>query len=98
MSSPPRIDYPTSDDVEMEGELPTLGHQQTPEQQTMSQAPARGPLFFAGTPSAMGSPASFRDLDMPETPIRGITARRAVGMLSATPKRTPLFNPASSSP
>ncbi len=57
---------------------------QTPTQdggQSMSQAPPAEPLFLAGTPSTQAG-----------TPLRGVVARRAVGMYS-TPRRnrTPLF-------
>jgi DNA replication licensing factor MCM4 len=57
---------------------------QTPMQdggQSMSQAPPADPLFLAGTPSTQAG-----------TPLRGVVARRAVGMYS-TPRRsrTPLF-------
>ncbi|KAH9167042.1 MCM-domain-containing protein [Lactarius sanguifluus] len=87
MSSSP-LPIPSSDDVAMavDDELP-----QTPMQdggQSMSQAPRADPLFLAGTPSTQAG-----------TPLRGVVARRAVGMYS-TPRRnrTPLFAPGSSSP
>ncbi|KAI0822446.1 MCM-domain-containing protein [Trametes gibbosa] len=79
MSSPPR-DIPTSDleDVEMQDD-------HTPGEPSMPNAPARAPLFLAGTPSASG------------TPRHGSVARRALGM--STPRRqTPLFAPGTSSP
>ena len=49
--------------------------------QSMSQAPPADPLFLAGTPSTQAG-----------TPLRGVVARRAVGMHS-TPRRSgqPLF-------
>ncbi|KAI9464040.1 MCM-domain-containing protein [Lactarius psammicola] len=87
MSSSP-LPIPSSDDAAMavDDELP-----QTPMQdggQSMSQAPPADPLFLAGTPSTQAG-----------TPLRGVVARRAVGMYS-TPRRnrTPLFAPGSSSP
>ncbi|KAH9000555.1 MCM-domain-containing protein [Lactarius hatsudake] len=87
MSSSP-LPIPSSDDVAMavDDELP-----QTPMQdggQSMSQAPRADPLFLAGTPSTQAG-----------TPLRGVVARRAVGIYS-TPRRnrTPLFAPGSSSP
>lgn len=80
MSSSP-LPIPSSDDAEMavDNELP-----QTPLQdggQSMSQAPPADPLFLLGTPSTQAG-----------TPLRGVVARRAVGMYS-TPRRnrTPLF-------
>ncbi|KAJ7507506.1 cell division control protein 54 [Mycena galericulata] len=88
MSSPPALDFPTSDDIDMgDGEG-----------QTMPDAPPANPLFLAGTPSVAGTPARpwASDGDVQATPIQGLMARRAVGM--STPKRTPLFNPGSSSP
>ena len=85
MSSPPAIDFPSSevDDVQMgDG---------TSAEQSMPEAPPVGvPLFLAGTPSAAGTPARQRYQNGPEsTPLRGVIARRALGM--DTPKRTPLF-------
>ncbi|KAJ7368041.1 cell division control protein 54 [Mycena albidolilacea] len=87
MSSPPALDFPTSDDVEM-GEAG----------QTMPDAPPMNPLFLAGTPSAAGTPSRPMDSDDGplDTPLQNLMARRAVGL--STPKRTPLFNPGSSSP
>ncbi|KAL0946225.1 hypothetical protein HGRIS_012484 [Hohenbuehelia grisea] len=81
MSSPPALDFPSSDmeDVQMDDGGPQA-----------AQPAAGTPLFFPGTPSTtMGTPA--RPV---ATPISGITARRALGM--STPKRTPLFAPGSS--
>lgn len=78
MSSPPPLDFPTSDDVPM-GDATG--------EQTMPDAP---PLFLAGTPSIAGTPARHSRYGAPDsTPLRGITARRAVGL--STPKNTPLF-------
>jgi hypothetical protein len=73
---------PSSDDdvaMAIDDELP-----QTPTLhggQSMSQAPPADPLFLAGTPSTQAG-----------TPLRGMVARRAVGMHS-TPRRSgrPLF-------
>lgn len=81
MSSSP-LPIPSSDDdvaMALDDELP-----QTPTLhggQSMSQAPPADPLFLAGTPSTQAS-----------TPLRGVVARRAVGMHS-TPRRSgqPLF-------
>jgi hypothetical protein len=80
MSSPPALDFPTSD-VEMDDGAT---------QQPMLNAPPANPLFLPGTPSAAGTPARLHDPSTPTgTPLWGITARRAVGL--STPKRTPLF-------
>ncbi|KAI5994189.1 hypothetical protein EDD15DRAFT_2262138 [Pisolithus albus] len=86
MSSPPPIDFPSSDleDVEMDGP-PQDG---STEEQSMSIAPQR--LFLEGTPSAAGTPA--RQRYEATSPLTGIAARRAVGL--STPRRqprTPLF-------
>ncbi|KAG2007180.1 ATP dependent DNA helicase [Coprinopsis cinerea AmutBmut pab1-1] len=88
MSSPPPIDFPTSElDAEMEDG--TAGP-------AAPSSPAN-PLFLPGTPSAAGTPARQRASAAPNsTPLRGSVARRALGM--ATPKRTPLFLAGSSSP
>ncbi|KAF8902618.1 cell division control protein 54 [Gymnopilus junonius] len=89
MSSPPALDFPSSeiDDVDMADG--------TSAPQTFEDAPAANPLFLAGTPSTVpGTPA--RQRDFPSSPLRGATARRALGM--STPKRTPLFIGGSSSP
>ncbi|KAJ3562215.1 hypothetical protein NP233_g9712 [Leucocoprinus birnbaumii] len=88
MSSPPPLDFPSSelDDIEM-GESGGA-------EQSVPTAPPANPLFLASTPSAAGTPG--RRAGPPETPMRGIAARRALGM--ATPRRTPLFAPGSSSP
>ena len=85
MSSPPALDFPSSemDDVEMGDGTAT-----TTAGQSMSQAPPADPLFLAGTPSVAGTPARQRYADQ-SSPLRGATARRALGM--STPKRTPLF-------
>ena len=82
MSSSP-LPIPSSDDdvaMAIDDELP-----QTPTPhggQSMSQAPIADPLFLAGTPSTQAG----------ATPLRGVVARRAVGMHS-TPRRggQPLF-------
>jgi hypothetical protein len=82
MSSSP-LPIPSSDDdvaMAIDDELP-----QTPTPhgggQSMSQAPPADPLFLAGTPSTQAG-----------TPLRGVVARRAVGM-NSTPRRSgrPLF-------
>ncbi|KAF5348780.1 hypothetical protein D9756_009748 [Leucocoprinus leucothites] len=88
MSSPPPLDFPSSelDDIEM-GDGASA-------EQSVPAAPPVNPLFLASTPSAAGTPP--RRGAPPETPIRGATARRALGM--TTPKGTPLFAPGSSSP
>jgi hypothetical protein len=84
MSSPPALDFPSSDDVAMGDDSMITG------EQSMANAPPVHPLFFAGTPSASGTPARQRVSNAPDsTPLRGITARRALGM--STPKKTPLF-------
>ncbi|KAF7331825.1 DNA helicase [Mycena kentingensis (nom. inval.)] len=65
MSSPPRVNFPSSDapdDVEM--------------QETFPDAPPQQDLFFPGTPDAAGSPAR----SYAATPMSGIMARRAVGL------------------
>ena len=84
MSSPPAIDFPSSemDDVEMgDGTA----------EETMPEAPPiQEPLFLNASPSVAGTPARRWGSDAPQSsPLRGITARRAVGL--STPKKTPLF-------
>ncbi|CAA7268765.1 unnamed protein product [Cyclocybe aegerita] len=64
-------------------------------EQSMPEAPPPVPLFLAATPSTAGTPAHQRHAQ-PSSPLRGATARRALGM--STPKRTPLFTAGSSSP
>ena len=85
MSSPPALDFPSSDieDVEMNDVAVA--------EQSMPNAPSPGnPLFLPATPSAAGTPARQRHSNAPDsTPLRGVIARRALGM--QTPKRTPLF-------
>ncbi|KAF9489512.1 MCM-domain-containing protein [Pleurotus eryngii] len=83
MSSPPALDFPSSDmdDVQM-------GDAQ--QGQGAAPAPAEG-LFLPGTPStSMGTPT--------RTPMSGFAARRALGMTTPKSKRTPLFAPGTSSP
>ena len=84
MSSPPALDFPSSemDDVEMNDGAA---------EQSMPDVPPPGnPLFLPATPSAAGTPARQRYSNAPDsTPLRGVIARRALGM--QTPKRTPLF-------
>lgn len=90
MSSPPRVDFPTSDidDIEMDGPP-----QDGTIEQSLSIAPPPQRLFLQGTPSAAGTPARQRYASsIVATPMSGITARRALGM--STPRRasrTPLF-------
>ena len=85
MSSPPALDFPSSD---MEDTAMNDGtNNETTQTQSMPEAPARRPLFLAGTPSIQGTPA--RQPYDQGSPLRGATARRALGM--STPKRTPLF-------
>jgi DNA replication licensing factor MCM4 len=86
MSSPPALDFPSSDmeDVAM--------NDGTAAEQSMPDAPPPGGnlLFLPATPSAAGTPARQRYSNAPDsTPLRGVMARRALGM--ETPKRTPLF-------
>ena len=85
MSSPPALDFPSSDldDVDM--------NDGTAAEQSMPDAPPPGNLLFLpATPSAAGTPARQRYSDAPDgSPLRGVMARRALGM--QTPKRTPLF-------
>ncbi|KAG6850178.1 hypothetical protein H0H93_016858 [Arthromyces matolae] len=86
MSSPPALDFPTSDndnDIQMDVDAARDSHQQEP-------------LFLAGTPSVGGTPARYPSNVPTSSPMRGVTARRALGL--TTPKRTPLFAPGSSSP
>ncbi|KAG2076246.1 MCM-domain-containing protein [Suillus decipiens] len=94
MSSPPRVDFPTSDidDIEMDGP------QDGTIDQSLSIAPPPQRLFLPGTPSAAGTPTRQRYANsVAATPMSGIAARRALGM--TTPRRaprTPLFAPGSS--
>ncbi|KAK7049821.1 MCM DNA helicase complex subunit [Paramarasmius palmivorus] len=87
MSSPPALDFPSSDDVQMENGA---------EDNTNTDAPQE-PLFLAGTPSASGTPSRRSVFANPATssPLRNVAARRAVGL--STPRRAPLFNPGGSS-
>ncbi|EIN14579.1 MCM-domain-containing protein [Punctularia strigosozonata HHB-11173 SS5] len=91
MSSPPPIDFPTSDmdDIEMDDAATTGG------QQSMSGAPPVQSLFLPGTPSTSGTPSRR---NVPQTPTSGTVARRALGMSTPRQQRTPLFAPGSSSP
>ncbi|KAF9077779.1 MCM-domain-containing protein [Rhodocollybia butyracea] len=83
MSSPPALDFPSSDaDIN--------------EQDASNN---NNPLFLAGTPSTNnGTPARLRGSQSVagSSPLRNVTARRAVGL--STPKQKPLFAPGSSSP
>ncbi|KAF9485740.1 cell division control protein 54 [Pholiota conissans] len=87
MSSPPALDFPSSEmDVDMQD---TSGAGQS--------APPAAPLFLAGTPSTTaGTPRRRNEIPATSSPLRSMTARRAVGL--TTPKRTPLFTAGSSSP
>ncbi|KIK52093.1 hypothetical protein GYMLUDRAFT_374166 [Collybiopsis luxurians FD-317 M1] len=85
MSSPPALDFPSSDaDMNEEGEQGT----------TAANNPNNNPLFLAGTPSTnAGTPARPRGNQSVagSSPLRNVTARRAVGL--STPKQRPLFAP-----
>jgi DNA replication licensing factor MCM4 len=85
MSSPPALDFPSSDldDVEMgDG---------TVEESMPNAPPIQEPLFLAASPSTAGTPAHRWGSNAPQSsPLRGIIARRAVGL--STPKKTPLFS------
>ena len=90
MSSPPRVDFPTSDldDVDMD-EPPQNA---SAEEQSLSIVPQK--LFLEGTPSVAGTPARQRYAASAaaSSPLAGIAARRAVGMSTPRrPPRTPLF-------
>ena len=84
MSSPPALEFPSSEDVDMnDGEAAA-------EQSMPADAPPLAPLFLPATPSAAGTPARQQHSNASDsTPLRGVMARRALGM--QTPKRTPLF-------
>jgi len=90
MSSPPRVDFPTSDidDIEMDGPP-----QEGTIEQSLSIAPPPQRLFLQGTPSAAGTPVRQRYANsVASTPMSGVAARRALGL--STPRRapqTPLF-------
>lgn len=85
MSSPPALDFPSSemDDVEMgDGAV---------EESMPNAPPIQEPLFLNATPSAAGTPARRWGSNAPQnSPLRGLVARRAVGL--STPTKTPLFN------
>jgi len=83
MSSPPALDFPSSelDDVDM--------NDGTNVEQSMPEAPTANRLFLAGTPSTSAGTPSRQQYQVPSSPLRGATARRALGV--NTPKRTPLF-------
>ncbi|KAF9023902.1 hypothetical protein BDZ89DRAFT_1041408 [Hymenopellis radicata] len=84
MSSPPRAELPSSDDVEMEDI--DNGSPGTP---LHSEAGDTNPLFLQGT-SAAGSRSKRRQQSASfATPMSGMVARRALVM--KTPNRTPLF-------
>ncbi|KAL0066863.1 MCM DNA helicase complex subunit [Marasmius tenuissimus] len=87
MSSPPALDFPSSDDVQM----------QEDEENQNNTGQAQQPLFLLGTPSTVaGTPSrSRRGEPTASSPLRSVAARRAVGL--STPKRAPLFNPSGTS-
>ncbi|KAF5385715.1 hypothetical protein D9757_005484 [Collybiopsis confluens] len=90
MSSPPPLDFPSSDADMNEGGEEGAGY----DNNTNSN-----PLFLAGTPSTnAGTPSRSRASQsvVGSSPLRNVTARRAVGL--STPKQRPLFAPGSSSP
>ena len=83
MSSPPRLDFPSSDfgDVQMEDN--------TQEEQSVPEAPAPMPLFLN---SPAETPSRPRRAGAPEnTPTHGIMARRALGFSTPRMQKTPLF-------
>jgi hypothetical protein len=84
-SSPPAIDFPTSDaDVEMEETPVDSVPHAPPRQQT--------PLFHAASPSVSGTPRHLPGSSIyGSSPIRGLTARRAVGMDTPRRHQEPLF-------
>ena len=75
MSSPPRVDFPTSDldDVDINGP-PQEG---SAEQQTMTIVPQK--LFLEGTPSVTGTPARQRYAasTAASSPLTGVVPSRA---------------------
>ncbi|KAF8630419.1 hypothetical protein AX15_002969 [Amanita polypyramis BW_CC] len=90
MSSPPQLDFPSSDfgDVQMEDN--------TQGEQSMPEAPPPVPLFL-GSPAE--TPSRPRRNVAPESsPLRGVMARRALGLSTPKITRTPLFTEGSSSP
>ncbi|KAM6501317.1 cell division control protein 54 [Amanita muscaria] len=90
MSSPPRLDFPSSDfgDVQMEDN--------TQVEQSVPEAPAPMPLFLN---SPTETPSRPRRAGAPEnTPTHGIMARRALGLSTPKMQKTPLFAAGSSSP
>ncbi|KAF8350874.1 cell division control protein 54 [Amanita rubescens] len=84
MSSPPPLDFPSSD-VQME----------EPEQ-SMPEAPPPLPLFLG---SPIETPSRPQRTNIPQSsPLRGVMARRALGLNTPKSARTPLFAEGSSSP
>jgi DNA replication licensing factor MCM4 len=84
MSSPPAVDFPDSD-APMDGDLNSDRPQNA------------APLFLPSTPSVAGTPRRRTGGSTANnTPTRGVTARRALGM--STPRRPPPFDARSSSP
>ncbi|EEB90615.1 hypothetical protein MPER_11154, partial [Moniliophthora perniciosa FA553] len=80
MSSPPALDFPSSDDVQMGNEGENGG----------SDAP-QDPLFLAGTPSTTRGTPARSGIANPATssPLRSVAARKAAGL--NTPKKQPLL-------
>src|SRR6266550_4774078 len=80
MSSPPPLDFPSSD-VQMEDS--------TQPEQSMPEAPPPLPLFL-GSPAE--TPSRPQRTNIPQSsPLRGVMARRALGLNTPKSARTPLF-------
>lgn len=83
MSSPPPLDFPSSELRDVQMEDGTHGEQSFPE------APPPVPLFL-GSPAE--TPSRPQRDNLPEnTPLRGVMARRALGFSTPKSARTPLF-------
>lgn len=79
MSSPPPLDFPSSELGDVPMEDGTQGEQSFPEV----------PLFL-GSPAE--TPSRPQRANIPEnTPLRGVMARRALGFSTPKSARTPLF-------
>ncbi|PFH50834.1 hypothetical protein AMATHDRAFT_3571 [Amanita thiersii Skay4041] len=90
MSSPPQLDFPSSelDDIPMEDG--TGGEQSMPEAPTLQTTP-----LFLSTPTQ--TPVKAGRANAPDsTPLRGVMARRALGLTTPKRARTPLFEGSSS--